>query len=202
MKPNSRAFPLLLAMVAAMAAISVALLTDADPATQANLAARWTARAAFPFFLIAFAAGSLKRLWPNALTHALVQRRRQWGLAFALAFTVHLAALAINLLVFGAYRPVFVLIGGAVAYGFIYLMALTSNNASMRTLGRHWKTLHFIGINYTWVVFTQSYARSLFLDDPDKVVTAAIFLPLLLGAMGLRIYAALKRAPARGMADA
>jgi methionine sulfoxide reductase heme-binding subunit len=184
----SRALPFILALTASALAVALALTIDGDAATQANMAARWTARAAFPFFLIAFSAGSVSRLWPGALTAALVRRRRQWGLAFAAAFTVHLVALGINLLVFGAYRPLLVIIGGAVAYGFIYLMALTSNTASMRMLGRHWQTLHFIGIHYTWVVFTQSYARSLFLDDPDKVRTAALFVPLLMGAMGMRIF--------------
>jgi methionine sulfoxide reductase heme-binding subunit len=170
------------------------------PAEQANLAARWTARAAFPFFLIAYAASSLLRLWPGELTKALMRRRRQWGLGFALAHTIHLGALGINLIVFDQTRPALVLFGGGLAYGLMYLMAFTSNDWSMRKLGKRWKLLHTIGIHYSWIIFTNSYAGSLFSPDKDKFLTAIIFVPLLLSALGLRLYLRFGRKRSVGLA--
>jgi methionine sulfoxide reductase heme-binding subunit len=194
---DKRATPLLLALLFGLAAVAMGIAIGATPAEQANLAARWTARAAFPFFLIAYAASSLLRLWPGELTRAIMRRRRQWGLAFALAHTIHLVALGTNLIVFDVARPLFVLLGGGAAYGLMYLMALTSNNWSMRKLGKNWKRLHSIGIHYSWIIFTNSYAGSLFSPELDKLLTAALFVPLLLGALGLRLWVRFgKRTPA------
>jgi methionine sulfoxide reductase heme-binding subunit len=185
---DNRAVPLLLALLTGLLAIGLGVAAGGDAAEQANLAARWTARAAFPFFLIAYSASSLLRQWPGGLTRALMRRRRQWGLAFALAHTIHLAALATNLLAFDVERPLLVLAGGGLAYGLIYLMALTSNDWSMRKLGRKWKLLHRIGIHYTWLIFFQSYAGGIFNSDPDKALTGLLFTPLLLAALGLRLW--------------
>jgi methionine sulfoxide reductase heme-binding subunit len=185
---NNRSTPLLLALILGLAAVWLGIAVGTNPAEQANLAARWTARAAFPFFLLVFVASSLLRLWPNAFWKSVMRRRRQWGLAFALVFTIHLVALGINLIVFNVYRPLFVLMGGGLSYGLFYLMALTSNDWSMRRLGKTWKLLHTIGIYYGWIIFTRSYGSSLFSSEPDKFITAVIFVPLLLGAMTLRLY--------------
>jgi DMSO/TMAO reductase YedYZ heme-binding membrane subunit len=128
------------------------------------------------------------RLWPGPLTKALMRRRRQWGLGFALAHTIHLAALATNLLVFDQARSIVAILGGGAAYGLIYLMALTSNDWSMRKLGKNWKRLHTIGIHYSWLIFFQSYAQSILRPDPDKWAWGLVFTLLLLGALGLRLY--------------
>jgi methionine sulfoxide reductase heme-binding subunit len=190
---NQRATPLLLALILGLAAVGLGITVGVTPAEQANLAARWTARAAFPFFLLVFVASSLFRLWPSAVLKSVMRRRRQWGLAFALVFTIHLVALGINLIVFNVYRPLFVLLGGGLSYGLFYLMALTSNDWSMRKLGKNWKLLHTVGIYYGWIIFTRSYGSSLFSPEPDKFITALIFVPLLLGALGLRLYVRFRR---------
>ncbi len=195
---DNRWLPLLLALFMGLAAVALGMASGETSAEQANLAARWTARAAFPFFLIAYLASSLLRTWPGELTKALMRRRRQWGLSFALAHSIHLVALGINLMVFGAVRPLFVLAGGGLAYGLIYLMALTSNNWSMRKLGKYWKRLHVIGIHYSWIIFTQSYVGSLFSQEADKFVTALFFVPLLLGALFLRFWRKAAKSPAHG----
>lgn len=185
---GGKAAPLLLALMAGLAGVALGLVLGTASAEQANLAARWTARAAAPFFLIAYSASSLLRLWPNDLTRALMRRRRQWGLGFALAHTIHLAALGTNLIVFGEVRPDFVLAGGGLAYGLIYLMALTSNDWSMRRLGKNWKRLHTIGIHYIWIIFAQGAVGNLFKPDPSKFWAGVVATPLLFGALGLRFY--------------
>lgn len=187
--PGSRALPLLIGVALGLAAIGAAFLAGGSDADIALHAARWTARAALPLFLVAYLAGSLVRLWPDATTRAIMRRRRQWGLGFALAHTIHLAALAINVLVFGPSREPESLIGGGLAYVFIYLMAFTSNDWSVKRLGRYWKWLHRIGIHYIWLIFTISYASRL--ADPEKFITGVVFTPLMLGALAVRIYAGL-----------
>jgi methionine sulfoxide reductase heme-binding subunit len=187
---DRRLMPIWLALIAGLLAVALGIALGEASAEQANLAARWTARAALPFFLIAYSASSLLRLWPNDVTRAFMRRRRQWGLGFALAHTIHLIALGTNLLVFQDFLPDITLLGGGLAYGLIYLMALTSNNWSMRKLGKNWKRLHTIGIHYTWLIFTISYAGRL--GDKDMFLTGAIFTPILLGALGIRLYVLFK----------
>ena len=38
------------------------------------------------------------------------------------------------------------------------LMAITSNNASQRALGRGWRWLHLVGIWVVWIDFTFTYS--------------------------------------------
>lgn len=184
---DTRSTPLWFALLIAVSAIIAALSFGHTPAEQALLAARWTARVALPVFLIAYLASSLLRIWPSELTKSLVRRRRQWGLGFALAHTIHLIALAINVLVFGPSREPETLVGGGLAYVFILFMALTSNNWSMKKLGKNWKRLHIAGIHYIWLIFAISYASRL--GDPEKFLTGAVFTPVMLGALGVRLYA-------------
>ncbi len=184
---DRRSVPLLVGAAVGIVAIALGLAVGDSPAEQANLAARWTARAALPMFLVAYLASSMLRLWPTDLTRAVMRRRRQWGLGFALAHTIHLAALANNVLVFGPSREPETLIGGGLAYAFIYVMALTSNNWSMKLLGKNWKWLHRIGIHYIWLIFAVSYAGRI--ANPDMWLTGVIFTPITLGALAIRLYA-------------
>jgi methionine sulfoxide reductase heme-binding subunit len=188
---DNRATPLLLGLIAGLGAIAAAFVAGGSSADVALHAARWTARTALPLFLVAYLASSLVRLWPGEISRALVRRRRQWGLGFALAHTIHLGALGVNVLVFGPSREPETLVGGGLAYALIFLMALTSNDASMKLLGRNWKRLHVFGIHYIWLIFTISYAGRL--ADPGMFLTGAVFTPIMLGALGLRLYVRFSR---------
>ena len=198
---DHRATPLLLGLIFGLAAVALGLWLGPElgqgAAGQAALVTRWTARAALPLFLITYCAGPWLRVAPGALNRALVRQRRQWGLGFALAHGIHLAALWINLTVFGVQRSWMVIVGGGLAYGFIFLMALTSNAASMRKLGRNWKRLHNVGMHYIWAVFTYSYAGRIFTED--KWVTGSIATTLLLAALALRLYARFGRRGTRSV---
>jgi len=179
--------PLFLGLLAGAGAIVAALWAGSSSAEQALLAARWTARTALPLFLVAYLASSLVRLWPSDLTRALARRRRQWGLGFAIAHGVHLVALAVNVLHFGPARPWQTLIGGGIAYLMVLLMALTSNDTSVRRLGRGWRWLHRFGIHYIWLIFFISYAGRI--GSADKMVTGWVFSSLLILALGVRLLA-------------
>lgn len=183
-----RSAPPLIGLVAGLLAVALGLLAGGDAAERAGLAARWTARAALPLFLVAFLASALVRRWPGDVTRALLRRRRQWGLGFALAHTIHLAALAVNVIVYAPGRTWQSLIGGGLAYAMIFAMALTSTDGWQRRLGRWWRRLHLFGIYYIWFIFTASYAGRAFGDDPDKRVVGIVFGLILVAALALRLW--------------
>lgn len=185
---DRRSTPLLVGLFAALLAVAAGLVSGADAAERAGLAARWTARAALPLFLVAFLASTLMRRWPAAITRALRKRRRQWGLGFALAHTIHLAALAVNVIVYAPGRTWQSLIGGGLAYVMIFVMALTSTDGWQRQLGRWWRRLHTVGIYYIWLIFTASYAGRAFGDEPEKRVVGVVFGTILIAALIGRLW--------------
>lgn len=190
---DKRATPLVVGLLLGLFAVAAGLAVGQTDAEQAQLAARWTARAALPVFLTAYLASSLLRLWPAEWSRAIVRRRRQWGLGFMIAHTIHLGALLVAVLVFGPGRPLLTLLGGGLAYVLIYLMALTSNDWSMKRLGKYWKYLHSFGIHYIWFIFTFSYLGRL--AKPETMMTGLIFAPIMFAALGLRLYAYFRARP-------
>jgi methionine sulfoxide reductase heme-binding subunit len=180
--------PFAVALLLSAVAIGAALVVGATPSDDALLAARWTARAALPIFLLTFIASSLYRLAPNGATRALLRHRRQWGLAFALAHSIHLVALLINITQYRP-RPLESLLGGGLAYLFVYLMAITSTDGWQRRLGHRWKQLHSIGIHLTWAVFLVGYGSRAFHQDPAYHLEGRVFAPLLLAALAIRLWA-------------
>lgn len=151
------AYPFLLVLT--LSALWAALCLAAPGAAADGLLelTRLTARTSVFFFLAAFAASSLVRLWPSEVARALLVNRRSIGLAFALAHFIHLAALTAYFIVSAENPGTVAIIGGGLAYIFIALMAVTSNNAAVRHLGRNWKRLHTVGGWYIWLIFLNSY---------------------------------------------
>ncbi|HQV04839.1 MULTISPECIES: hypothetical protein [unclassified Novosphingobium] len=183
----TRRWPLLLGLIAGLAAIYLGLATGSDAADQWGRAARWTARIGLPIFLLTYAASSLGRLWPNDLTRAIWRNRRWWGLGFAASHSIHLYALIRALQASGEERTLASLIPGGLAYLAIFLMALTSNDAAMRVLGKNWKRLHSAGIHYIWLIFMLAYAGRF--AEPGKLPEASYGVLLCLVALALRIAA-------------
>lgn len=114
-----------------------------------------TARIAFVLFSLAFATSSLFRLAPSPFTRYLMRNRRYIGLSFALVHFTHLGLVLSNItLVPGEARDIITIVPGAIAYAFLGLMTLTSNDISLRKLGaKRWKSLHKIGSYYIWLIF-------------------------------------------------
>lgn len=183
---DQRSTPLLIGLSAGLLAVAAGLAIGTTSAEQAQLAARWTARSALPVFLVTYLASSLYRLTPIPATRAILHRRRQWGLGFALAHSIHLVALGINVILFVP-RSWQSLIPGGIAYAMIYIMALTSNDASMRALGKNWKRLHVFGIHYIWFIFTASYAGRII--KPETMLTGLVFTAIMVAALAVRLYA-------------
>jgi sulfoxide reductase heme-binding subunit YedZ len=185
---EGRSFPILLAGFAALFGLGLGLAWGGDPLAQWTLAARYTARAGFPIFLLTYSASALVRLWPVPLWKSVLRRRRQWGLGFALAHAIHLGALATAFATAGEWPGATTLAGGGGAYVLLFAMALTSNDASQRALGVWWKRLHTLGIHWLWFIFTFSYFGRLF--EPERWMQGAVFFPLCIAALAVRVAAA------------
>ncbi len=184
-------WPLLLGIALASAAIFAGMQAGADHTEQWQLAARWTALAGLPLFVIAYSASSLGRLAPGPVTRTIWRDRRWWGLGFAASHTIHLYAL-VTFIQLGSEPPrSFVsLIPGGLGYLTLFAMALTSNNAAMRALGKNWKRLHTFGIHYLWLIYTLAFGKRLM--GPGATPEAKFAFILLLAALGLRIAVWLK----------
>lgn len=188
-------WPLALGLLAGLGTLAAGLLSGETAFEQWHLAARWTARAGFGLFLATYLASSLVRLSPAPWSRALARDRRWWGLGFAASHTVHLAALVMALSLTPEPRSFASLIPGGTAYVFILAMALTSNGAAMRALGRNWKRLHTTGIHVIWLIYTLAYAKRI--PAAETRAIGLVMTTLALAALALRIAARRRRsAPA------
>ena len=157
---------------------------------------RLTARTSFAFFIAAFVASSVRRLWPNALTRWLLANRRYIGVSFAASHAIHLLgiiALAHLVPDFTIGPPA--LIGGGLAYVFLAAMTATSFDRTAAWLGsRRWHLLHKSGMYWCWFIFFISYVpRALTASNPADSALYAPFVATLLGALVVRAAA---RSPA------
>ena len=142
-------------------AAEIALTSDSPPGFLL-LWTRYSAHLAFAFLLLAFSASALKAVVNNAQTQGLVRYRRQLGLGFATAHTFHLIALILFLSNLEGYS-----IDASVAvagFGYVVtaLLALTSNDYSVRRLGPvKWKQLHTVGISILMLYFLVAFSGRL-----------------------------------------
>lgn len=151
-----------------------------------GLCARYLARLAFPFFLLAFSASALAELRPSPASFWLLRHRRWLGLSFAFVMLGHLVAL----LAFLATRPAEPVLSldrivGGVGYLFILFMAVTSNDGAVQWLGRErWSRLHRSGLYLLWFIFAVTY-----LGRAGEDLSYLPALLLAVAALGLRITA-------------
>ncbi len=152
-------------------------------------AARYTARLSFLIFLAPFLASSLVYWFSSPATRWLRANRRYLGLSFALAHFIHLGALTGFSIIVGEMPNIVTLLGGGGAYVMIALMALTSNDWSVRTLGpKAWGWLHWLGAYDIWFIFTFSYFGRVTKDAPQepRIIYIALF-GLAVAALATRI---------------
>ncbi|MEP7007907.1 MAG: hypothetical protein ABI810_18145 [Sphingomonas bacterium] len=185
--------PIAIAAATAIAltiALAAYLTHDGWTYDGAAAAARLTARNAFLWFLAAWSASALARLWPGGWRTALLRRRRSVGLGFAASHFVHLGALLIALLVFGHGTKLVTIVVGGIGYLFVFAMAVTSNDASVRRLRpRRWRLLHATGGYVIAGIFAFSYLGRV----PANPVLAMPMLALIGLAATLRIMAWVKK---------
>ena len=157
---------------------------------------RATARTSMVLFGLAFAASSLRRLWPNDVTRWLLANRRYLGVSFAVSHVTHLLALfavanwSLETLVAKS-SPTTLVLGG-IGYLFLAAMTATSFDRTAAWLGpRRWQRLHTVGGWYLWFIFFATLA-------PRVGTSPAYAVPTLwmLAVLALRLRARRARVPA------
>lgn len=167
-------------MAAAILAMSLAVLArSGDFIENVRLLIRCTARTSAAFFLLAFLASSLHRIWPNPTTAWLVRDRRQLGLAFAFSHTVHAAAIYTYWKtapdIFWHHRTVAGNIPGTFGYTALIVLVLTSSNRAVELLGRPlWQRIHKFAIWTIFLVFFVAWGKRVS-AEPLYAVPFAIF---------------------------
>lgn len=141
-----------------------------------------TVRVSALFFLVAFTAGPLLRLTKAPWLRPVVANRRYIGLGFALTHSFHLAFIVLWVNEFPELLDTTVLVGGGIAYVLMYLQALTSNDYSLRKLGRYWRWLHTFSMYYLWFIMTVTFVG-------HDYVIARIYTAVLVIAMIVRLVA-------------
>lgn len=148
-----------------------------------------TAWLAYLLFIMAFTASSIQISFRGAYGRWAMKNRRYLGLSFALVHFVHAALVLSSLALTDASRTGGELAGGGLAYLFLGLMALTSNNAAVRKLGaKNWKRLHKLGSYYIWLIFVARSVKEL----PDNLPSGGIIVVVGLTALMFRISASMK----------
>lgn len=145
------------------AAFGVALVlagfaVSASHAGGIGLGLRLTARWSFLLFWMAYAGGALAALfgWQWA------RRGREFGLAFASAFLVHVG-LVVWLYQVAAKPPLppWLFVFFAAGLFWTYLLAALSFGDLVQALGRkYWRLLRFVGMNYILLAFARDFVLS------------------------------------------
>lgn len=141
---------------------------------------RVTAHTSLIFFLGAFLATSIRRLWPSPLATALLRHRREFGVTFDASHIIHGAAI-ITLAVrdpalFWQLSSVGNIVAGGSAYVFIFAMLATSFDCPRQAIGASaWTRLHKIGAWYIWISFVATNGKRIG-TGPGFYLTVAILL--------------------------
>lgn len=159
---------------------------------------RWGVRCGIFYYIVIFAASALFTLWPNRSTRWLLSNRRYIGLAFAAAFTWQLVFIVYLRFAYPEYFAEFLftfstITAGVVAYGFLYLMSITSFRPFSQYLTpAQWRVLHKGGMYAFWYIFAVGYVARALRGGP-ATVWYVIVAALLIGGALLRVAAWLKQ---------
>ena len=196
-----------LRLIAAATAVSLTLAatilaTAGAPRDATRLALRATARLSCVYFMLAFIASPLLRLWPGAVARWLVRRRRAFGVAFGASMSVHLGCILRLYALYTPERPPMVteadFLIGIPGLVLVALLTLTSWVAVRRRLApAHWRRLHATGIYVVWSIFflclVDSVGRK---ETAHPLLAYYLFIAVLMAAMVLRLAARRRALPA------
>jgi DMSO/TMAO reductase YedYZ heme-binding membrane subunit len=147
---------------------------------------RVTARITFVFFMLAYVSRPLVQVMGTG--QWLVRHRRYLGLAAALSHTVHFLFIIFYFRETGEQIDLITLVLGGASFVLIWLMALTSNRASITALGPWWGRLHTTGMHWAWVIFFQSWV-----GGAMEVPWQWAFVAVSVAGLGLRVAASIKK---------
>lgn len=153
--------------------------------TGLHVVIRTSAQTSFVLFTSAFVASALATIFPIPLSRWMRRNRRYLGVSFAVSHTIHLIAIVMLASRFGDKFKINAgtLIGGGLAYLFIFAMTATSFDRSAAWVGpRAWRLLHTAGVYYIWFIFFITYAPR----TATEPIFYAPFVLILLTAVALR----------------
>src|SRR4051794_29217305 len=150
---------------------------------------RFTARPSLLFFGLAFGAGALARLWPNAWTRWQRRNRRYLGVTFAASHAIHAVAIAGFAIMdpagYATATSAASYVFGGLGYAFIIAMAATSFDRTAVVIGpRAWRMLHLSGGYFLWFQFMVAFGKRI----PEMPLYVLFLIPLL-AVMALRLIA-------------
>jgi methionine sulfoxide reductase heme-binding subunit len=154
-------------------------------------------KVSFLWFVLVFITRPLHDLLHNRATAWLLANRRYLGLTFAVWHLIHWPILAAMLHIAGPaefYRGLrHILVPATVGLVLITLLAITSNNASQRILGKQgWRALHTISIYAIWIWFARIYVFGKLLRT-NQHPYIFVYVGILFAAMALRLAMAVRR---------
>ena len=158
-----------------------------------ELFTRYTARLAFFFFLPVFTLGALNQLMKVGFVKALRPKRRLLGLTFGAAHLCHMFAI---LLLHDQHETWFTADDAAalVIYSLLVLQVATSNNWSVRAMGRSWRVLHWVA---SYAIFTGFFVTYFARFQDNGGIIFGGLLTLAVSAWLIRIAAFFGRSRAR-----
>ncbi len=169
------------------------VLQDTTPETHLLIVLRFLGRLSFIIFLLIFAIRPLRELIVSPRTKTLLRNRRYVGICLASTMTVHLMFIVwLWIFVRGEHVTFMAYLTGAIFYGLLYVMLITSFNRPAAAIGaRNWRRLHKTGIWGLAILFAYTFRLDVFkvLDDPLYFSLGL----LALIAVAVRVLAFLKR---------
>jgi hypothetical protein len=160
-------WPLVRTTTLVVALASLALVAQGGGLSDATARAvvRLTARVALPLFCAAFAASSLRVFWKTRWSAWLLAQRRYVGVSAAAVHGIHMLAVATAATLdpehffVGEGRTLASTAPALVAVVAFALMAATSSDAAVRTLGRRaWRMLHRVCGYLVLIAFAGGFA--------------------------------------------
>ena len=158
-----------------------------------ELFTRYTARLAFFFFLPVFTLGALNQLMKVGFVKALRPKRRLLGLTFGAAHLCHMVAI----LMLHDQRETWFTADDAAAlviYSLLVFQVATSNNWSVRAMGRSWRVLHWVA---SYAIFTGFFVTYFARFQDNGGIIFGGLLTLAVSAWLIRIAAFFGRSRAR-----
>jgi sulfoxide reductase heme-binding subunit YedZ len=146
---------------------------------------RLTIRIAVVLFCLAFAASALRALMPSKATRWVFSNRRNLTISFAVAFALHLCAIArfyaLDEHLFWSVSPIVLIVLRGVGVVFIILILFQSLWGP-----GPWKALTAFGGYYVWGAFFSGFAKRIGLDPFYLLPVALLVLTLLLRVISAR----------------
>ena len=168
--------------------VAVAILVKDGAAPDGTKAAlRASARFSFLLFWGAYAGGLLRKV-PLEPAQWLSKRRREFGLSFAAAHSVHLGLILWLFYVSDtAPVPPKTIIVDGIGFGWMYLMAVLSFNFARRWLNPFaWRVVLNVGLEYIAYVFATDFILLHLRDGQDFTLIYWPFILMLVGTALLR----------------